>query len=76
MRENPRFPIGTQFIPLGKNTSLHTVIDYYITRNLAGEIVNTKYVSRHTFLGQEIKNYDIAETTIARGLVGNIADFP
>jgi hypothetical protein len=63
-----RFPIGTKFIPRGLD-SIHEVIDYHITKNSKDEIVKQKYVSRHLFMGQEIKTSDIAETTIARGIL-------
>ena len=73
---NQRFPVGTQFIPIGrKDKTVCTVVDYYVTKNLAGEIVNAKYVSEHEFCGQKVKNYDVADSTIARGLIGNIADY-
>ena len=69
MSNKQRFPVGTQYIPTGKNKSVHTVTDFLTTRNLAGEIVSTRYIATHDFLGQSIATYDIVETTIARGLV-------
>ena len=63
-----RFPIGTKFIPRGLD-SIHEVIDYHITSNSNGEVVKERYVANHIFMGQEIKTSDIAETTIARGLL-------
>lgn len=76
MRETPRFPVGTQFIPIGrKEKILHTVTDYHVTRNLAGEIVKCNYVSTHEFCGQKITTIDLPEATIARGLIGNLEDF-
>lgn len=72
----PRFPVGTQFIPIGRKEKIvHTVIDYHVTTNLAGEVVCAKYVSEHEFCGQKVRVYDVADATIARGLVGDIADF-
>lgn len=71
-----RFPVGTQFIPLGaKNKIVHTVVDFLTTKNLAGEIVQCRYVSEHEFLGQKVRNIDVADSTIARGLIGNLADY-
>jgi len=71
-----RFPVGTQFVPIGrKDKTVHTVVDYLTTKNLAGEIVGAKYVSEHEFCGQKVRNYDVADSTIARGLIGNIAEF-
>lgn len=63
-----RFPVGTTFQPVGKRYAA-TVIDYHVTRNLAGEIVRTRYVATHEFMGQTVADCDVAETTIARGLI-------
>lgn len=63
-----KYAIGTKFIPRGLN-SIHEVIDYHITSNSKGEIVKETYVSRHSFMGQEIIKQDIIETTISRGLL-------
>lgn len=69
----PRFAPGTQYLPAGqKRPKIHTVTDVFTTRNLAGELVSIKYVSEHDFLGQKLKGYDIADATIARGLVKNV----
>ena len=70
----PRFAPGTQYIPQGmrKNPGLHTVTDVFTTRNLAGALVSIRYVSTHTFLGQALTGYDVADATIARGLVKNV----
>lgn len=65
-----RFPVGTKFIPLtGKShrKDIHTVVDFLVTRNLAGEVVQSRYVTTHEFMGQAITNCDIVEATIARG---------
>ena len=69
MRNEQRFPVGTQYIPTGKNRAVHTVTDFLTTRNLAGEIVAVRYTATHDFLGQPITTYNIIETTIARGLL-------
>jgi hypothetical protein len=69
----PRFAPGTQYRPTGrKYAELCTVTDVYTTRNLAGELISIRYVSEHVFYNQTMKNYDIADTTIARGLVKNV----
>ena len=66
--KNQRFPIGTQFTPLGrKHAKLTTVIDFHTTTNLKGEVVKTAYVCTHEFMGQTLTTYDVCETTIARG---------
>ena len=62
-----RFPVGTIYTPRGKHSKPHAVIDYHVTRNLAGEIVRCRYVSVCQLLGQDLIDYDVAETTIARG---------
>ena len=69
MGNTQRFPVGTQYIPTGKNKAVHTVTDFLTTRNLAGEIVSTRYTATHEFLGQKITTHDVVETTIARGLL-------
>jgi hypothetical protein len=63
-----KYPIGTKFIPRGLD-SIHEVIDYHITNNSKGELVQERYVSNHVFMGQEIKTYNIIETTISRGIL-------
>jgi hypothetical protein len=63
-----RFPIGTQFKPRGKDY-VCTVTDYWVTRNLAGEVVQSRYVATHEFCGQTVTNCDIVDPTIARGII-------
>lgn len=66
----PRFKIGTEFIPIGlKYPKKCTVIDIWKTYNHKGELVKVVYVAEHEFLGQKIKDYDVVDTTIARGLI-------
>jgi hypothetical protein len=67
VRSEAKFPIGTKFTMRGKAPRIHTVIDFLTTRNLAGEIVATRYVTTHEFMGQVLTNIDVCETTIARG---------
>lgn len=64
-----RFAVGTLYIPIGKAGNLCTVTDFLVTYNLAGDVVQTRYVSTHQFCGQTVTNRDVVETTIARGLV-------
>ena len=68
MHTLPRFKIGQQYTPLGKHPVLCTVIDVHTTYNVNGEHVRTRYVASHVFCGQIVKEYDIPEATIARGL--------
>ena len=66
----PTYPVGTKFMrTYGKVKRECVVTDYHVTRNLAGEIVRERYVATHEFLGQQIEESDIVETTIARGLI-------
>ena len=57
-----RFPIGTEFLPVGKRSTLHRV-----TITETGEIVRTYYRCEHAFCGQLVES-DENETTIARGV--------
>jgi len=41
----------------------------WTTRNLAGEVVQVRYVATHQFLGQTVTNRDVCASTIARGLI-------
>ena len=60
-----KYKIGTKFIPRGESKEPHTIVDVLTTKNISGEIVRQKYVTRHIFLGQEIlKEYP--QTTIDR----------
>jgi len=60
-----KYQIGTKFIPRGLD-SIHEVIDYHITSNSRGEIIKERYVTSHSFMGQEIIKSDIPQATIDR----------
>ena len=62
-----KYPVGTKFVPRRKHRIVHEVIDYHVTRNLGGIVVKERYVTSHMFCGQEVIDYDVIETTIARG---------
>lgn len=62
------FPIGTQFKPIGKGGKVSTIIDVHFTYNLAGEWIQTSYVSEHDFLGRKSTESDISPVTVARGI--------
>ncbi len=62
-----KYQIGTQFIPVGGH-SVHIVVDYHETKNLAGDVVKGRYVTKHKFMGQDVITHDVLETTIARGI--------
>tara|TARA_R100000655_G_scaffold110083_1_gene167455 strand:+ start:867 stop:1121 length:255 start_codon:yes stop_codon:yes gene_type:complete len=64
-----KFPIGTQYMPMRKNTYLCTVKDIHKTFNNSGDLVRTSYVATHEFCGQTITESDVTETTIARGVI-------
>lgn len=64
-----RFPVGTLYKSSGKYPRVCKVVDYHITKNMKGEIVRERYVTEHEFLGKSIKEFDITETEIARGVV-------
>ncbi len=67
-----RFPVGTKYARIGKLQDAGnpwTVMDFHVTRNLAGEIVTVRYVAEKPFVGRKITDWDVLETTIARGLV-------
>ena len=69
-----KFPIGTQFIRVGrKHKRVETVTDIITWTNNAGEIVNIRYVATHTFCNQTVTDRDISETTIARGIITEIS---
>jgi hypothetical protein len=60
-----RFPIGTEFRPVGKGTPLHRVTGHRLTLAETGEVVRTYYRCSHEFCGQLVES-DENETTIAR----------
>lgn len=66
---NPKYLVGTTYKTRGRSPRLCTVVDIHVTRNLAGDVVKTRYVSTHEFMGQTLTDYDVVETTISMGLV-------
>ena len=61
--------IGKKFKTRGKHPRLCTVVDKWETYNQAGELVRTRYVAEHEFLGQTVTDYDVPDITILRGKV-------
>jgi len=57
--------IGTQYTD--RNKRLCTVTDIWLTYNAAGELVQTRYVASHTFMGQTITERDVLAVTIRKG---------
>ena len=63
------YPLGTRFMSGGKHPRECTVIDVHKTYNHAGELVKTRYVASHKFLGQVVIDHDLPQATVARGLI-------
>ncbi len=62
--------IGTKYKTSGKHPKIAQVIDILKTYNHIGELVSTRYVTSHEFLGQEVKEDNVCAVTIQRGYVG------
>ena len=62
------YQIGTIYMDIGKAANLCTITDIHTTINLANDIVKTRYVATHQFLGQTITEADIVAVTVARGI--------
>ena len=62
------YPIGTIYMASGKAANLCTITDIHTTHNVAGELVKTRYVASHVFLGQTVTELDIVDVTVARGV--------
>ena len=64
-----KYPIGTKFKTRGKAPRECVVTDIHTTYNHKGELVKTRYVVAHLFLGQLVLTNDLPETTITMGLM-------
>lgn len=71
-----RYKPGTVFKTGGKHPLECTIVDVLTTRNLAGEVVDTRYVATHQFLGQTVADRHVCDVTVARGLVSEAEDCP
>jgi len=60
--------IGTVYTANNKRKDVCTVVDIHKTYNNAGELVKTRYVATHVFMGQTVYDYDVVATTIQRAL--------
>jgi len=69
----PKYPIGTQYVSRDKRKVLCTVVDIWRTYNAAGELVKTRYVATHLFMGQTVTDCDVNETTISMALANAAA---
>jgi hypothetical protein len=67
-KESFKYPIGTQYLPMGKNAKVCTITECFKTYDSKGNLVRTHYQSTHDFLGQSVTNHNVCETTIARGI--------
>ena len=65
---NGDYPVGTKYFSSGKHPKECTVIDIIKHLNSNGEVVKTRYISKHEFMGQEVKTHDVCATEIARGI--------
>ena len=62
------YPIGTKYKTRGKAPRLCEVVDILKTYNSKGELVKTRYVATHSFMGQTVTDYNVVKTTIAMGI--------
>ena len=60
--------IGTKYMSRGKHPRECTVEDIHKTYDSKGNLVKTRYVASHEFLGQKVYNYDVCGATIAVAL--------
>ena len=60
-------PIGTKFKTRGKAPRECIVTDILKTYNSAGNLVSTRYIASHEFMGQAIVSHDVCASTIAMG---------
>jgi len=61
--------IGTEFTTRGKHPRICQVVDIHKTYNYLGDLVKTRYVAVHDFMGQAVIERDIPATTIKRGMI-------
>jgi len=63
-----KYPIGTKYSRnIGKGvTRICTVIDYHVTRNMAGDIVNERYVTINDI---GTMDYMASSTEVSKGLL-------
>lgn len=68
MTTEARFAIGQRFHTRGKAPRLCTIVDILRTYNSANELVRTRYVATHEFMGQIVYDYDVLDSTVAMGM--------
>ncbi len=64
--------IGVVYKTRCKIPKICTVVDRLDTYNSKGELVKTRYVSEHEFLGQKVTDNDVARSTILMGKLEEI----
>ncbi len=65
----PKYKIGTRYKTRGKHPRICTVVNIHHTYDLNGELIKTRYVSEHEFLGQVVTDFDVPQVTIDMGLI-------
>lgn len=61
--------IGVVYKTRHKRPKVCTVVDKLETYNTKGELVKTRYVAEHDFLGQTVIDNDVARSTILMGRI-------
>lgn len=61
--------IGVVYKTRHKHPKVCTVVDKLETYNTKGELVKTRYVSEHDFLGQKVIDNDVTRSTILMGRI-------
>lgn len=62
-------PIGTWFLPVGKNKRPQKVVDIITSFNSKGDLIAVRYVSEHDFCGQTVVARDLPRATVSRGIM-------
>jgi hypothetical protein len=65
----PRFKIGQQFKSSGKQPKLCTIVDVLRTYNTRCDLVEVRYIATHEFCGQLVRDSNVHDIEIAKGLV-------
>ena len=63
-----KYAIGTTFKTRGKHKKTCTVIDFYTTTNIQGQVVAERYVCTRELMGQTITDRNVVQTSIDMGL--------
>jgi len=63
------YSIVTQYYSRGKHPILCTIIDILKTYDSKNELVKTRYVASHMFMGQVVIDSEVVNATVALGLL-------